>query len=149
MNDQRPAPIRLPLLERPMVPCTQCARCCRYVAVGINAPGRPRYATDILWYLYHEGVSVHCDADGEWAVVFETRCRHLGEDMLCGIYEQRPHICRAFDDRTCEVNSDGGRTFTEPAEFLDYLKAARPRVHAAVQRRFVPRPAVPTAARPA
>jgi Fe-S-cluster containining protein len=149
MNDQRPTPVRLPLLEAPLIPCTQCARCCRYVAVGINAPARPRYATDILWYLYHEGVSVHCDADGEWSVAFETRCRHLGDDLLCGIYEQRPHICRAFDNQTCEVNTAGGRTFSAPEEFLEYLKQARPRVHAAVERRFLPQPAAEPGARTA
>lgn len=134
-------PIPLALAGAPLVPCTQCARCCRYVAVGINAPTRPRYATDILWYLYHEGVSVYRDTDGEWSVVFETRCRHLGEDLLCGIYEQRPHVCRGFDNRSCEVNAPGGRSFSAPAEFLEYLKAARPRLHGALERRFLPQPA--------
>ena len=129
MTERHSTPIPLALARAPLVPCTQCAHCCRYVAVGINAPSRPRYATDILWYLYHEGVSVHCDTDGEWSVVFETRCRHLGGDLLCGIYAQRPHICRGFDNETCEVNSPGGRTFSAPGEFLEYLKAARPRVH--------------------
>jgi uncharacterized protein len=141
MTERRSTPIPVALAGAPLVPCTQCARCCRYVAVGINTPSRPRYATDILWYLYHESVSVHCDTDGEWSVVFETRCRHLGDDLLCGIYEQRPHICRGFDNRTCEVNSPAGRTFSAPGEFLEYLKAARPRVHAAIERRFLPSPA--------
>ena len=134
----QPIPLRV-LSERPHVPCTQCARCCTYVAVGINAPTRPRYATDILWYLYHEGVSVHRDADGEWSVVFETRCRHLDGDLLCGVYAERPHICRAFDDTSCEVNApSGGRSFTTAGEFLDYLKRARPRLHRQLERRFVP-----------
>lgn len=141
MNERHPTPIPLALAGAPLVPCTQCARCCRYVAVGINAPSRPRHATDILWYLYHEGVSVHCDTDGEWSVVFETRCRHLSGDLLCSIYAQRPHICRGFDNETCEVNSPGGRTFSAPGEFLEYLKAARPRVHGALERSFLPSPA--------
>jgi Fe-S-cluster containining protein len=92
---------------------------------------------------------VHRDADGEWSVVFETRCRQLGEDLLCGVYEQRPHICRAFDNQTCEVNSDGGRTFAAPQEFLAYLKAERPRVYQAVERRFLPQPTGEPDARPA
>jgi Fe-S-cluster containining protein len=142
-------PIPLAPAREPLVPCTQCARCCRYVAVGINAPTRPRYATDILWYLYHEGVSVHRDTDGEWCVVFETRCRQLGGDLLCGIYEQRPHVCRGFDNRTCEVNAPGGRSFSAPEEFLEYLKAARPRLHGALARRFLPGPARKPDARPA
>jgi len=124
---------------RPLVPCTQCAQCCTYVAVGINTPSRARYATDILWYLYHDNVAVHRDKDGDWSVVFETRCRHLGGELLCGIYEQRPHICRSFDNRTCEVNKPaGGRTFRRPEEFLEYLKARRPRVYRRVARSFLP-----------
>ena len=59
------------------VPCTECARCCRYLGVGINAPTTPRLATDVLWYLYHEHVSVYRDEDGEWSVLFETRCKNL------------------------------------------------------------------------
>lgn len=134
-------PIPLAVLGgRPLVPCTQCARCCTYVAVGINAPTRPRFATDILWYLYHEGVSVHRDTDGEWSVVFETRCQHLGDDLMCDIYAARPHLCRAFDNTTCEVNApSGGRSFGAAEEFLDYLKAERPRLHRRIARRFVPR----------
>lgn len=30
------------------------------------------------------------------------RCRHLGEDLLCRIYEQRPDICRRHrSDEIC------------------------------------------------
>jgi Fe-S-cluster containining protein len=30
------------------------------------------------------------------------RCRHLGDDNLCGIYEDRPQICRDYAaDRFC------------------------------------------------
>ena len=93
----------------PLVPCTSCGQCCRYVAVGINSPSRRRYATDILWYLYHDGVTVYLDSDGDWSVVFETRCRNLDDSLLCRIYEHRPQICRSFDNTTCEVNApDGG-----------------------------------------
>lgn len=139
-------PVPLPLAASPLIPCTRCAKCCTYVAVGINAPHSLRYASDVLWYLYHDGVSVHREAGGEWMVVFETRCRHLGDDLLCGIYEHRPPICREFDNTTCEVNAPaGGRTFTEPAEFLDWLRSSRPALYRRLARRFVPpaRPAEP------
>ena len=125
----------------PLIPCTQCAKCCTYVAVGVNPPTSPRLASDILWYLYHHGVSVHRDKGGEWSVVFETHCRHLGPDLLCGIYEQRPHICRGFDNTTCEVNSPtGGQTFTNPEEFVAYLKARKPAIYRRVAARFLPEP---------
>jgi Fe-S-cluster containining protein len=133
-------PIPLPQAPSALVECTQCAKCCTYVGVGINEPTSLRYATDVLWYLYHENVSVHVDGDGEWMVVFETRCRQLGHDLLCGVYEQRPLICRDFDNRTCEVNAPRrGRTFTAPEEFLEWLSRRRPSLHRRLRERFVPR----------
>jgi Fe-S-cluster containining protein len=136
-------PVPLPLAEpqaKPLVPCTECAKCCTYVAVGINAPTKPRYATDILWYLYHEKVSVYKDGDGEWCVMFEARCRNLQDDLLCRVYAERPHICRAFDNTSCDVNSTEGEaiTFRDPAHFLDWLKTKRPRVFRQLEKRYVP-----------
>jgi Fe-S-cluster containining protein len=134
-----PIPIPLPLAPAELVPCTRCAKCCTYVGVGINAPHSVRYATDVLWYLYHHNVSVHRDADGEWMVVFETRCKHLQDDLLCGVYEQRPVVCREFDNTGCEVNAPGGgHTFTEPAQFLEWLRRRRPRVYEKIARQYVP-----------
>lgn len=147
-------PLPLPVLGQPapLVECTECALCCTYVAVGINDPSTPRLATDVLWYLYHERVYVYVDEDGEWSVVFETRCRQLGDDRRCGIYPSRPHICRGFDNKSCEVNApaSGDLSFREPAQFLAWLRRKRPRLHARVERGFVPeqlrsqpRPAAP------
>jgi hypothetical protein len=135
--------IELPMIAEtpptPLVPCLECGKCCTYVAVGINAPTTPRTATDILWYLYHQGVSVYRDHDGEWAVMFDARCRHLQDDLLCAVYADRPHICRAFDNTGCEVNAPGGMTiYRQPAEFLGYLKDKRPRVYEAVAKKYLP-----------
>jgi uncharacterized protein len=135
---------RLSLLEpKPppaLVPCLECGKCCTYVGIGINAPSTPRYATDVLWYLYHENLYVYRDGDGEWSVHFETRCKNLAGDLLCRIYEQRPHICRAFDNESCEVNSQQGEalTFREPQAFLEWLRAEKPRVYRAVERKYLP-----------
>ena len=128
-------------LDRQLVECTDCGRCCTYVGVGVNPPTSPRHATDILWYLYHEGVYVYVDGEGEWSVHFETRCRNLGPEQRCGVYVERPHICRTFDNRTCEVNHPvhDTLTFREPAEFLDWLRGAKPRLHARIEKGFVPR----------
>ena len=135
-------PIPLPLVEtrdHVHVTCTECAKCCTYVAVGINAPTRWRPATEALWYLYHENVEVYRDAEGEWSVVFETRCRNLQHDKLCGIYEHRPPICREFDDKDCEVNAPGeGLTLKTPDEFLEWLRAHHPGVHKRLRKEFVP-----------
>jgi len=138
---RKPIPLRIERPEeKPLVPCTECGKCCTYVGVGINSPTTPRYATDALWYLYHEGTYVYLDGDGEWSVHFEARCRNLGSDLLCRIYEARPHICRAFDNTSCEVNSDQGtaRTFREPAEFLAWLKDAKPKVYKTLAKKYLP-----------
>lgn len=142
------SPIKLPVLRAASarVECTECARCCTYVGVGINAPTTPRYATDVLWYLYHEQVSVYRDDDGEWSVLFETRCRNLADDRRCEVYAERPHVCRGFDSASCDVNAPSGRalTFGEPDEFLAWLASKRPRLHAKIAaftpERFAPAP---------
>jgi thiazole synthase len=109
--------------------------------VGINAPTTPKRATEILWQLYHEGVSV-CRDEKEWYVQFEARCRNLGEGNLCSVYANRPHICRAFDSETCEVNApEGGLiTFREPQQFLDYLRRKRPKVYRTIEKAPTCRP---------
>lgn len=128
--------------------CTTCGQCCTYVAVGINEPRRLRYATDILWYLYHDRVSVYIDSEGVWSVVFETRCRNLDDGLLCRIYENRPEICRSFDNTTCEVNApSGGRSFTAPEQFLEYLREKDPKLHRKVMKAFVPESLRATASR--
>ena len=132
-------PIPLPMAPSVLVPCTSCAKCCTYVGVGINPPRNLRYATDVLWYLYHENVSVHRDGNGEWMVIFESRCKQLRHDLLCGVYEQRPVVCRDFDNTSCEVNAPGrGQTYTEPAQFLDWLRGSKPGLYQRVAKKYMP-----------
>lgn len=133
--------LTLPVVQpsRPMIPCTECALCCTYVAVGIEAPTTVKRATDILWFLYHEKVSVFRAVDGEWYVKFETRCRNLTDDRRCGIYEQRPHRCREYDETGCEVNApDEGKAFYTPVDFLQYLERRRKKLYRTLVRRYVP-----------
>lgn len=109
--------------EPVQVPCLSCGLCCTYIAVDIDPPTTVRRATQMLWYLYHGQVSVYWDHEDEWLLQFETRCRHLGPDRKCGIYAQRPHICRDFDESSCEVNAlDEGTSFHTPSAFLEFLK---------------------------
>ena len=133
--------ISLPVLgDQRAVECTECGRCCTYVGVGINPPQSARYASDVLWYLYHEGVYVYVDGEGEWSVHFEARCRNLSPDNLCGVYLERPHICRGFDNRSCEVNqpAEGALTFRDPRAFLEWLQANKPKVYAKIAASHVP-----------
>jgi len=146
--------VNLPVLQEPPAPgrvsCLQCAKCCTYVAIGINAPTTPKLATEVLWHLYHQGVSVCRDEAGEWYVQLEARCRNLGEGNLCSVYLNRPHICRAYDDQACEVNAPqaGLIEFKEPKHFLEYLRMKRPKVYKAIAGKYVPpehQPAPPVA----
>ena len=135
-----PLPLRVLPATKPDPPihCVQCGRCCTYVAVGVNPPRTLRFATDVLWYLYHPSVSVHMDADGHWSVVFESRCRNLDDDLHCAVYEKRPHICRGFDETGCEVNAPDhrDRVFEAPAQFLAYMREAHPRLHARLLKQY-------------
>lgn len=134
--------LRLPMapaLERPLTVCTVCGKCCTYVSVGVNAPNSIRHATNMLWYLYHQNVSVYRDGEGEWSVVFETRCRNLQPDLMCSVYEHRPEICRNFDNKTCEINDpEGGLSINTPEQLMDYLRQRRPRLFEKIEARFVP-----------
>ena len=138
----------LPIVEveppaRTQVGCLTCGLCCSYIAVAIDGPVSAKAATEILWHLYHEGVSIYRDGDNEWMVQFESRCRHLLDDNKCGIYEQRPHICREYSEESCEVNSEGtGTTFYAPDEFLAFLEKKHKRIYRLISATHVPSPAV-------
>jgi Fe-S-cluster containining protein len=134
---------RLPVVPAPRTPigCLSCALCCSYIAVEIDGPVSVKAATQILWHLYHEHVSVYRDSDDEWVVQFETRCRHLQSDNKCAIYETRPHICREYSEESCEVNAeDEGTTFYTPEAFLAYLAGRSKRIYQAVIKGYVPGP---------
>ncbi|MDB4986979.1 MAG: hypothetical protein JWN04_2157 [Myxococcaceae bacterium] len=128
-------------MERAPVPCLACGLCCTYIAVAIDGPDSVKSATEILWHLYHDHVSIYRDSDDEWMVQFETRCRHLQSDNKCAIYETRPHICRTYSEVTCEVNADDeGMSFYSPESFLSYLAQRSRRIYALVQKSYLPAP---------
>jgi Fe-S-cluster containining protein len=123
-----------------LVECTECGKCCTYVGVEIDPPEGAKDASDILWYLYHPGVYIYVDGNDEWSVHFESRCVNLGDDLLCRIYEQRPQICRGFDNQTCEVNDHEhtALTFREPSEFLYWLRENEKKIYKKLKKRFLP-----------
>jgi Fe-S-cluster containining protein len=134
-------PRSLPVIDakaRRPVPCLTCALCCTYVAVEISEPATVRAATEILWHLYHENVSVYFDGE-DWLVQFESRCRHLRDDNKCAIYDKRPHVCRDYSEVSCEINSEEeGMSFFTPDAFLEYLKGRSTRIYRAVLKDYVP-----------
>ncbi|HEX7481508.1 MAG TPA: YkgJ family cysteine cluster protein [Polyangiales bacterium] len=135
------APAALAAPARPLIPCTACGLCCSYVAIEIDAPTTARRATQLLFYLYHEGVSLYASGD-DWMVQFESRCKHLLPDRRCGVYETRPHICRDFSETDCEVNSDDdeGHTFYTTEALMAYLQIHYKRAHRELMKGYAPPP---------
>ncbi|MEE8365542.1 MAG: YkgJ family cysteine cluster protein [Gammaproteobacteria bacterium] len=83
--------------------CTH-STCCTYVTQQIDTP-RSKYDFEILlWQVSHRGVGAYKDEDG-WFVMFDTVCGHLEADGYCGIYEDRPTICRSHDNDFCEYDA--------------------------------------------
>jgi Fe-S-cluster containining protein len=125
--------------ERAQVPCLACGLCCTYIAMEINGPTTVKRASEILWHLYHERVSVYRDSDDEWFVQFETRCQNLQDDNKCAIYADRPHVCREYSEQSCEVNAeDEGTSFYNATEFLQFMAKHRKRIHAQLVDGYAP-----------
>ncbi|MBI9017988.1 MAG: YkgJ family cysteine cluster protein [Phycisphaerae bacterium] len=105
--------------------CQKCAGlCCRYIALPIDTPEDFDEFEDVRWYLAHEGISVFVE-DDLWYINVATRCRFLGRDNLCGIYEERPRICRSYTEANCDFHSgDYGydQYFTSIEEIDQYMK---------------------------
>src|ERR1700742_17312 len=69
--------LQLPVLTQPKASgtfdCAQCGLCCTYLAIEIDGPTSVKRATELLWYLYHQDVSLYLN-DDDWMIQFETTC---------------------------------------------------------------------------
>ncbi len=87
----------------------------------------------LLWMLYHRGVSAYESHEGDWFALFPAQCENLRADGLCGVYENRPFICRDYDVDGCEGTSSEPAErirFDDAARFVAWLKAKRSGLHA-------------------
>ena len=108
--------------------CEHCpAKCCRYFALPIETPTKRRDFDFIRWYLLHESASVFTE-DESWYILVHTKCRHLQDNQLCGIYETRPQICRDYTTADCEYEDDWvyDRYFETPEQVEEYAEAVLP-----------------------
>jgi Fe-S-cluster containining protein len=104
--------------------CARCmALCCHYVSQEIDAPTTAKDFDTLRWNLMHPGVRVYVDEYGDWFLQFESRCRFLGSDNLCTIYDKRPQICRDLSPERCEFALGPGdrHYFTTLEEFDRWL----------------------------
>lgn len=105
--------------------CNQCvALCCRYFAFSIDKPEKKRDFEDLRWYILHEDTIIFVE-DGQWYVQVNRKCRALLPDNRCGIYHNRPTICRGYTTDSCDWHADAydyDHVFSEPEQIEQYAK---------------------------
>lgn len=105
--------------------CQYCpAKCCRYFALPIETPTNFKDYEFIRWYLLHERATIFIE-DEDWYLLVHTKCRHLGDDNRCGIYDTRPQICRDYSTDACEYEDDWtyDKYFETPEQLYEYVEA--------------------------
>jgi Fe-S-cluster containining protein len=86
--------------------CDRCVGlCCRYFALPIDNPKTVTDFDNIRWYLCHENVVVFVE-EKQWYIGILNRCKHLTADFRCGIYHERPRICRGYSTSNCDYHGD-------------------------------------------
>jgi Fe-S-cluster containining protein len=106
--------------------CDQCSGlCCRYFALPLENPETVRDYDNIRWYLLHENVVVFIEKK-QWYIGILSKCKALLPDNRCGIYEDRPRVCREFSTRNCDYHGgDYGfeKLFTSAEQLREYAEA--------------------------
>lgn len=105
--------------------CEHCtAKCCRYFALPIDTPTTRKDFEFARWYLLHEKASIFIE-DDDWYLLVHTKCKHLLDNQLCGIYETRPQICRDYTTDNCEYEDEWTYEgyFETPEQVEEYAEA--------------------------
>lgn len=121
-------PIRRDQLPPGEVLCAYCTGlCCRYFTVALDTPTNWNDFDNIRWYMMHGRVSAYVD-EGAWYLCVAADCRHLLPDNRCGVYEDRPQICRDYKTSGCEYDDRGvhERNFDTPEQIWEYAEAILP-----------------------
>lgn len=108
--------------------CQYCtAKCCQYFALPIESPATAKDFDYLRWYLIHGRVSLFVDGE-TWYLMVHNVCDHLQDDHRCGIYEDRPQICRIYTTDDCEYDGDGhyDMLFECPEQIAEFAEAFLP-----------------------
>ena len=108
--------------------CQYCsAKCCRYFAVPIETPKTRKDFDYLRWYLIHGRISIFVDGEA-WYLMVHNVCDHLQPDERCGIYQDRPQICRDYTTDDCEYDNDGDydMLFERPEQIVEFAEAFLP-----------------------
>jgi len=113
-------------MENFIPPCGDCGgKCCNYIAIEIDKPSSKKEYDHIRWYLSHENVNVFIDHERKWYVEFRTPCLEMTGNSRCGIYGNRPSICREHGNAEgeCEYYDSPYREyFSSRTDFEKYLE---------------------------
>ena len=105
--------------------CGECGgKCCQYFCFQIDVPDTFEEFDDLRWYLLHDGITIHVD-DGDWYISIANRCKALGDDGRCAVYEDRPVICRRYSMANCDFTAgDYGydELFQTPEDIEKYAR---------------------------
>ena len=108
--------------------CEYCtAKCCRYFALPLDTPETRDDYNHIRWYMMHGNVSIFVE-DDTWFLLVYADCKHILTDNRCGIYEDRPGICRRYTTVNCEYDDDSTyeKFFETPEQLWEYAEAVLP-----------------------
>ncbi len=108
------------------IDCDKCftcgGECCKSVAIKLEDPVDIDDYEDFKWYVFHPGLSVYLDTDDEWHVDVPIKCKHLGRNGKCKVYDDRPPVCRDYDVRECDEGDDSKVTLSTPEEVDSYIR---------------------------
>jgi len=109
--------------------CSFCtgSTCCTYVTQHMETPRSKEDFRQLLWQVSHQNVKLYKDDDG-WTLLVDGKCQHLQVNGDCGIYDERPDICREHTNDYCEFDApseDGFELYFE--NYFDLLKYCKKR----------------------
>lgn len=109
--------------------CSFCtgSTCCTYVTQHMDTPRSKEDFRQLLWQVSHENIKLYKDDDG-WTLLVDGKCQHLQVNGDCGIYDERPDICREHTNDYCEFDApseDGFELYFE--NYFDLLKYCKKR----------------------
>ena len=112
----------IPIKPVDMTPENKCSfctntKCCTYITQELPTPRSKHDFDHLLWQVSHENVSIYKDEDG-WFLLVEGKCNHLQPNGMCGIYNERPQVCRDYSNDYCEYDSPAEEGFE--LHFQDY-----------------------------
>jgi uncharacterized protein len=109
--------------------CDHCTgRCCRYFSLPIINPASWDDFDTIRWYLAHGQTLIYVEKK-QWYLMVMTKCNYLRNDNRCGIYLNRPKVCRDYTTDRCEYDDEWtfDKVFETPEQLWEYAEAVLPR----------------------